>query len=470
MIKTAAGKAAMLVAVLLGVVQARLSLADGLFEADNRRRAGDLSAAENAYRELFQSFRDNEVFQDKYIDLLMARGGYADIVRVFGKVPREDAALQVQRARECQAVLGSNNTRLIAGLIDVSPYSQAVLRAYIQMCLVDERFDDAKRAVARARMQHPDAGEFAQQEMQLLFLSGQFRSGARMLQELGNGRLADAFLGILETYEAIKKTHLPLSTRHARLKTLLKTISLAEGDDNFSPSIFTTLRLDAMFDFCKSGVESGAKEVSARALSLHKRRKTDETMYFYTMALVIDGRLREAEESLEAHPFRNLGLKSYVRRRLDAAKAEAREREQSRKQQYQAPPQRQRAQQNRCDFLGYYEVLGVPSNADAARIKKEYAKIVIKNKGKAKSKDEEKRWNELFKKINKARGVLLDAKKRKLYDSGVDPDNPQGSLQSSGDPFEDIFRNFGAFSFGRGFNPGHGQRHAQRGSTYFYFG
>lgn len=92
----------------------------------------------------------------------------------------------------------------------------------------------------------------------------------------------------------------------------------------------------------------------------------------------------------------------------------------------------------------YYGILGVPSNASDAEIKKSYRKLAMqyhpdRNPGK------EKWANEKFKEINEAYGVLGDPQKRKQYDQF-------GTVGNIGDifgspftttTFEEMMKDFG---------------------------
>lgn len=92
----------------------------------------------------------------------------------------------------------------------------------------------------------------------------------------------------------------------------------------------------------------------------------------------------------------------------------------------------------------YYRILGVPSNASEAEIKKSYRKLAMqyhpdRNPGR------EKWANEKFKEINEAYGVLGDPQKRKQYDQF-------GTVGNIGDifgspftttTFEEMMKDFG---------------------------
>ncbi|MBI5598055.1 MAG: molecular chaperone DnaJ [Elusimicrobia bacterium] len=128
----------------------------------------------------------------------------------------------------------------------------------------------------------------------------------------------------------------------------------------------------------------------------------------------------------------------------------------------------------------YYELLGVPRNADEAEIKRSYRKLALKfhpdrNPGDAKSEAR-------FKEINQAYEVLSDQGKRKLYDqygeAGVqagsagagggagNPFSGFGGGADVGDIFGDIFENF--FAGGSGSPTGGRRRRARRGHDLKY--
>lgn len=129
----------------------------------------------------------------------------------------------------------------------------------------------------------------------------------------------------------------------------------------------------------------------------------------------------------------------------------------------------------------YYELLGVPRNADEAEIKRSYRKLALKfhpdrNPGDSKAESR-------FKEINQAYEVLSDAGKRKLYDqygeagvqagsAGGGGGNPFsgfggfGGGADVGDIFGDIFENF--FAGGGGSPTGGRRKRARRGHDLKY--
>lgn len=74
----------------------------------------------------------------------------------------------------------------------------------------------------------------------------------------------------------------------------------------------------------------------------------------------------------------------------------------------------------------YYAILGVSRDASENDIKKAYKKLAIKwHPDKNNQSEESKKLAEkTFRDINDAYTVLSDPKKKQMYDSGVDPNNP----------------------------------------------
>ncbi len=126
-----------------------------------------------------------------------------------------------------------------------------------------------------------------------------------------------------------------------------------------------------------------------------------------------------------------------------------------------------------AEFRDYYQILGVPRDADDAAIKTAFRKLarqhhpdVAKDKGNA---------GEKFKEINEANEVLSDPEKRRKYDAlaaNWDPRERQGrhawdgaaDVHFEGTGFSDFFEQFfGGRSRAGGGTPGNGAGHARHG-------
>ncbi|MBT1166254.1 molecular chaperone DnaJ [Bifidobacterium simiarum] len=99
----------------------------------------------------------------------------------------------------------------------------------------------------------------------------------------------------------------------------------------------------------------------------------------------------------------------------------------------------------------YYEVLGVDRNASEEEIKKAYRKMSRKYHPDIAGPE----FEDKFKEVNSAYEVLSDTEKRRMYDQGVDPNNPNAAGGFSGAAGFDMGDIFGQF-FGQGFGASQG--------------
>ncbi|CAK9292824.1 unnamed protein product [Gordionus sp. m RMFG-2023] len=110
----------------------------------------------------------------------------------------------------------------------------------------------------------------------------------------------------------------------------------------------------------------------------------------------------------------------------------------------------------RKELKDYYSILGVKKSASTKEISKAY-RILARKWHPDLNKDKPKTAEKKFQDIGEAKEVLTNSEKRKLYDSGIDPNRPE-SQQQGGTPFffqnggGDFFQTFDGFPFqGQGF-------------------
>lgn len=224
--------------------------------------------------------------------------------------------------------------------------------------------------------------------------------------------------------------------------------------NKFEDTIFETLAMDSLLrhdskSFKKYATRS-PKDSLARRLN------------------VIDGLIHEksfeqAQQEINGCPT-NMKESTFLKSRIEKIQAHiSQKQQQQRRQQYhqQQQHQRQQHQQQRSQSPpknDYYKILGVPRNADDGAIKKAYREMTKqfhpdKYKGDMTQEEVEAKMTE----INHAYEVLSDEQKRKDYDAGHDPNDPEsqkpgghGGAGFGGHPFHGAqFRQSG----GSGGNP-----------------
>lgn len=116
-----------------------------------------------------------------------------------------------------------------------------------------------------------------------------------------------------------------------------------------------------------------------------------------------------------------------------------------------------RAQRAKKDAsrVDHYKVLNVSKTATKQEIKSAYRKAAVKWHPDRHHDAESKRVAEdMMKKVNRAYEILSDTQKRRIYDQGIDPDNPeydQGFNGAGFNPFDMFFGGSGfSFDFGQG--------------------
>ncbi|KAM0671914.1 hypothetical protein CWI42_040540 [Ordospora colligata] len=482
-----------MVALVFGLVAAIRDLGVEVSKIENAVRSGKVSEAKVMFDELMSEFGGNDVLEKKHVDLLMQSGDYKTVVSRYGQ--NSKMLTDVVKAERNQSILNSNNVKLIASLINEAPYSIDVLKAYIKMCLIEEKFQEVRKFVKKASVLFPEDVELKSLQMQLFFLTRMPAAGIHMMREIGNADMSRKIERLFDEYTRIIDGNMTSKVTYVQMKELLKRIEEAEFSINFFPSIFMQLKLDVLFGMCKNGIEDdfinfvsgefdvskgkpvgiSLKPLSARIETLQKKRGDDEVMYLYVISQALEGNIDQAEAICRSHTFKYGPMKREAMRKVASIKSkieDAKAKKERERSQRERQRSRHMSQGNQNDILGYYKALGLnpgPKTTDV-EIKRAYKKMVVngmKNKGEA----EKKKWEDTHKVINKALGVLTNKEKREMYDRGIDPDNPQ-RLNGSGHFGEDIFneffkKGFGNFEFFE-FSPNGGRRGNTR-TTYFYF-
>ena len=118
-----------------------------------------------------------------------------------------------------------------------------------------------------------------------------------------------------------------------------------------------------------------------------------------------------------------MALKMFEEARYDFQKAKERE---PANQEAAKSLEDAKKEETKAKKRDYYAILGVSRDATENEIKKAYKKQAIKWHPDKNNQCEESRKlaEKTFRDINDAYTVLSDPKKKQMYDSGVDPNNP----------------------------------------------
>ena len=87
-------------------------------------------------------------------------------------------------------------------------------------------------------------------------------------------------------------------------------------------------------------------------------------------------------------------------------------------------------QEKKAKKKDYYKILKINNNATPEEIKKAYRKLAPKyHPDKTHGSDEAKKNSEkMFRDVTEAYQVLSDPKKKQMYDSGINPEDPEQSM------------------------------------------
>ena len=101
--------------------------------------------------------------------------------------------------------------------------------------------------------------------------------------------------------------------------------------------------------------------------------------------------------------------------------------------------------------VDYYKLLNLSRSASASQIKEAYRKAArVWHPDRFSDPVEKKEAEKNMRRINRAWDILSDPEKKRMYDQGIDPDNPQVSNNyNNEDHYQDFHNPFEQFGFGR---------------------
>ena len=255
------------------------------------------------------------------------------------------------------------------------------------------------------------------------------------------------------------------------IEQLLKKVNEIESVKNKANEIFKQKKYEEaieeyskVLEFDQSNKKFNSLILANRALCYQKLKKNTEA-------------LRDSNQSVKLNPYYARGyvkrgnvymeLKMYDDAKADFQKAKELDPNVSGVEGFLNDAKNQAEKARKRD---YYAILGIDRNADEHEIKRAYKKMAMKYHPDRNSESEEtkKMAEKKFIDVNDAYSVLSDPKKKRMYDQGVDPLNPEeasGGMHFGGDAskiFEMLFRDGGS-PFG-GFTSGGSPFDGDRGS------
>ena len=252
-----------------------------------------------------------------------------------------------------------------------------------------------------------------------------------------------------------------------KLEELLKKVNEIESVKNKANNIFKQKKYEEAIEEYTKVLEFDPQNKKFNSLILANRALCYQKLNKHTEAL------RDSNQSIKLNPFYARGyvkrgnvymeLKMFDDARADFQKAKDLDPSVSGVEGYLNDAKNQAEKARKRD---YYAILGVDRNADEHEIKRAYKKMAMKYHPDRNSESEEtkKMAEKKFIDVNDAYSVLSDPKKKRMYDQGIDPLNPEeassGGMHFGGDASEILKMFFGGgspFGFstgGSGFGDG----------------
>ena len=252
-----------------------------------------------------------------------------------------------------------------------------------------------------------------------------------------------------------------------KIEDLLKKVNEIESVKNKANEIFKQKKYEEAIEEYTKVLEFDPQNKKFNSLILANRALCYQKLNKYTEAL------KDSNQSIKLNPFYARGyvkrgnvymeLKMFDDARADFQKAKDLDPSVTGVEGYLNDAKNQAEKARKRD---YYAILGIDRNADEHEIKRAYKKMAMKYHPdrNAESEETKKMAEKKFIDVNDAYSVLSDPKKKRMYDQGVDPLNPEeassGGVHFGGDASEILKMFFGGgspFGFstgGSGFGDG----------------
>lgn len=471
----------------LGFIRSDQKLVEKLQCVDRLYANGDFEAVEDVFHSIEANFGNDEKYKIELANYLLKTGQYTKILEIdmqtrTGQIIQEDA-------KRCIDKLKSNNLHSIASLIDLSPNSFQVVMAAAQVSLQNSNYGRFKAYNEKARYLRKDSSEPEKMLAHYYLLVGQFEEGIKSLRSAGLGQLANEYQSLYSSYRSIVAESNP-SYRFSNLKALYFQIKHRLIMDIFSPSIYNQLEIKVLEQLIQIGCDLKVQDIHKFSERLVSISPTEISMFLNVKAHASVGLVKEARDLLNEYRnklgdvrFKTLdSFISLIQRNIQERERQEKERlEKERQERERQERERQRREQHNRrnmqsqntpkagqDFLEYYKTLGIDSKANPKEIKKAH-RNKVKKIGLAANTDKAK--GEELKRVNKAYQILSDENSKRLYDQGINPENPQDAAGQHGRSFrgESIFIDDDVNEILKSFFGGGGSRRGHYRTQFFYY-
>jgi DnaJ family protein C protein 7 len=251
------------------------------------------------------------------------------------------------------------------------------------------------------------------------------------------------------------------NNKYEKIDDLLKKVNEIESVKNKANEIFKQKKYEEaigeytkVLEFDPTNKKFNSLILANRALCYQKLKKNKEALH-------------DSNQSIKLNPFYARGyvkrgnvymeLKMYDDAKADFQKAKELDPNVSGVEGYLNDAKNEAEKARKRD---YYAILGVDRNADEHEIKRAYKKMAMKYHPdrNAESEETKKMAEKKFIDVNDAYSVLSDPKKKRMYDQGIDPLNPEeasgGGMHFGGDASEILKMFFGGGGSPFGFSTG----------------
>lgn len=421
------------------------------------------------------------IVTETYCTIMLKTGKYDMLLGT----PMEEKATHLKTLKE------DIETNILT-LYEHSPCDIHILEAYVREMLKKKVYKKAYEAISKAKMNRKNEATVKNLDMQYNLIKGNFS----MIE------LNHAYSNRVKPYyDEFKNCK---GQCGYSLNKLYDDVDKCAKSDAVVPSIFLGLKYEILKTILSDGVERQSKGLTSKATEMLILRNDDLSKYTLIACKIYDGAnvtqlmdfytfkdnyyKKNLENKIKTYEMNRIKKQREEEEKKEQLKREKEQKERQKKQQEQRERQQQeqrersrynrnhqysqhntgRNSENSDDPSGYYKVLGLPKTSTKTEIKRRYYKMIReKNPDKLAGNDEKKfkELNDELMKINEAKEVLLDDKKRDLYDRGMYGANNKQHYAFQDEGFSDIFQAF----FGGGGGGNSGFSRGGSGGRTFYF-